>query len=177
MVHPDRNKDTSSRHANDSGVVTSLVHIYTDGACSGNPGPGGWGAILRYGAIEKELSGWSGHTTNNRMEMLAAIRALEGLKRPCEVILTTDSQYLRQGITSWLANWKRRGWRTTDRKPVKNKDLWQHLDSLCGRHQVSWDWVRGHDGHLENERADELAREAISEGRSGRLAEDPLGGI
>jgi ribonuclease HI len=137
------------------------VEIFTDGACSGNPGPGGWGALLRYGAVEKELSGGEPLTTNNRMEMMAAIVALETLKRPAKVKLHTDSQYLRNGITEWLPNWKRRGWKTADKKPVKNADLWQRLEAAEKPHQVEWLWVRGHDGHVENERVDQLARSAI----------------
>jgi ribonuclease HI len=138
-----------------------IVEIFTDGACSGNPGPGGWGALLRYGAIEKELSGGEPQTTNNRMEMMAAIAALEALKRPATVKLHTDSQYLRNGITEWLPNWKRRGWKTADKKPVKNADLWQRLEAAEMPHKVEWLWVRGHDGHIENERVDLLARNAI----------------
>ncbi|HML09805.1 MAG TPA: ribonuclease HI [Stellaceae bacterium] len=137
------------------------VEIFTDGACSGNPGPGGWGAILRYGELEKELSGGEAQTTNNRMEMTAAIVALETLKRPCRVRLYTDSQYLRDGIMQWLSGWKARGWRTADKKPVKNIDLWQRLDAAVAPHRIEWLWVRGHAGHPENERADALARAAI----------------
>ena len=136
-----------------------LVEIFTDGACRGNPGPGGWGAVLRYGTHEKDLSGGEAETTNNRMELMAAIRALEALKRPMKVRLTTDSQYLKQGITAWLPSWKARGWRTADRKPVKNRDLWQRLEAVLSPHQVEWRWVRGHAGHPENERADALARQ------------------
>jgi ribonuclease HI len=143
------------------------VIIHTDGACSGNPGPGGWGAILEWGGRKRELKGGEPHTTNNRMELMAAIVALEALKRPCEVDLYTDSQYLRQGITSWIATWRRNGWRTADRKPVKNADLWQRLEAAVARHRVHWHWVRGHAGHDLNERADELAREAIAEIRAG----------
>ncbi|NIJ59617.1 ribonuclease HI [Pseudochelatococcus lubricantis] len=132
--------------------------IYTDGACSGNPGPGGWGVLLMFRGTGKELSGGEAHTTNNRMELLAAINALEALKRPCTVDLHTDSQYVRQGITSWLASWKQRGWKTADRKPVKNEDLWRRLDEAASRHDVAWHWVRGHNGHPENERVDALAR-------------------
>jgi ribonuclease HI len=139
-----------------------LVEIFTDGACSGNPGPGGWGAVLRYGTVEKELSGAEVRTTNNRMEMMAAIAALEALQRPSRVSLTTDSTYLRDGITKWLAGWKRRGWKTADKKPVKNVDLWQRLEAAAEPHQVDWHWVRGHTGHAENERADTLARQAIA---------------
>ncbi len=137
------------------------VEIFTDGACSGNPGPGGWGAILRYGEIEKELSGGDPATTNNRMELMAAIAALEALKRPCRVRVYTDSQYVRDGITRWLHSWKARNWRTADKKPVKNVDLWQRLDRAAAPHDVEWLWVRGHAGHPENERADLLARAAI----------------
>jgi ribonuclease HI len=136
----------------------SRVEIWTDGACSGNPGPGGWGAILKFGARVKELSGGEALTTNNRMELCAAIAALEALKRPCEVDLHTDSQYLRQGVTNWLSGWKRNGWRTADRKPVKNEDLWRRLDAATERHAIEWRWVRGHAGDEMNERADELAR-------------------
>lgn len=146
----------------EQGAREPIVSIYTDGACSGNPGPGGWGAILRWAGRERELSGGEPHTTNNRMELLAAISALEALKRPCSVDLHTDSQYLRQGITSWIEGWKRNGWRTADRKPVKNADLWQRLDAAVARHNVRWHWVRGHAGHELNERADALAREAIA---------------
>ena len=144
-------------------MARMLVEIFTDGACSGNPGPGGWGAVLRYGAVEKELSGSEVRTTNNRMEMMAAIGALEALKRPSRVNLTTDSTYLRDGMTKWLAGWKRRGWKTADKKPVKNVDLWQRLEAAVEPHQVDWHWVRGHTGHAENERADKLARQAIAE--------------
>jgi ribonuclease HI len=139
------------------------VEIFTDGACRGNPGPGGWGAILRAGGREKELYGAEAETTNNRMELTAAIRALEALTRPCTVSLTTDSEYVKKGISEWLPNWKRRGWKTSGRKPVKNADLWRSLDDLAQRHAVSWHWVRGHAGHEENERADELANRAIDE--------------
>ncbi len=134
------------------------VEIFTDGACSGNPGPGGWGALLRYGETEKELSGGERSTTNNRMEMMAAIAALESLKRPCRVVLTTDSTYLRDGITKWIEGWKRKGWKTAAGKPVKNQDLWQRLEKALVQHTVDWHWVRGHAGHDENERVDELAR-------------------
>ena len=147
--------------------ASGRVVIHTDGACSGNPGPGGWGAILQWGGHTRELKGGEAHTTNNRMELMAAIMALEALKRPCDVDLHTDSQYLRQGITSWIHGWKRNGWRTADRKPVKNADLWQRLDAAVDRHTVHWHWVRGHAGHDLNERADELAREAIAEIRAG----------
>ena len=140
---------------------TQEVEIYTDGACRGNPGPGGWGAVLRYRGQEKDLSGGEAETTNNRMELMAAIQALETLKRPCRVHLTTDSQYVKNGVNQWLPNWKRRGWRTASGQPVKNQDLWQRLDAAASRHQVSWHWVRGHSGHPENERADRLANQAI----------------
>lgn len=133
------------------------VEIFTDGACKGNPGPGGWGAIIRAGAREKELSGGEPMTTNNRMELLAAIRALEALKRPCEVDLTTDSNYVRDGITRWIHNWQRNGWRTADKKPVKNAELWQELLDAAAPHRVRWHWIKGHAGHAENERADQLA--------------------
>jgi ribonuclease HI len=137
------------------------VLIYTDGACSGNPGPGGWGAVLMSGGHERELSGGEPLTTNNRMEIMAAIAALEALTRPCRVDLHTDSQYLRQGITEWIAGWKARGWKTADKKPVKNEDLWKRLDAARARHEVRWHWVKGHAGHPLNERADGLARDAI----------------
>lgn len=139
------------------------VDIYTDGACRGNPGPGGWGAVLLAGINERELKGAEPETTNNRMELTAAIRALAALKRPCEVRLFTDSQYVRSGITEWVAQWKQRDWRTSARKPVKNVDLWQALDAEVARHQVEWHWVRGHAGVPGNERADRLANEAIDE--------------
>jgi ribonuclease HI len=137
------------------------VEIFTDGACRGNPGPGGWGTILRYGAVEKELSGGEPQTTNNRMELMAAIAGLEALKRPCRVRLYTDSQYVLGGITQWLPGWKARNWRTADKKPVKNVDLWQRLDAAALSHQIEWIWVKGHAGHPENERADALARAAV----------------
>jgi len=141
---------------------SSRVEIFTDGACSGNPGPGGWGAILRWGERERELSGGEALTTNNRMELMAAISALEALKRPCAADLFTDSAYLRNGITEWIHGWRRNGWRTADKKPVKNAELWQRLDELAGRHDITWHWVKGHAGHPENERADELARVAMA---------------
>jgi ribonuclease HI len=137
------------------------VEIFTDGACSGNPGPGGWGAILRSGVHERELAGGEAATTNNRMELMAAIAALEALKRPTTVKLHTDSTYLKEGITRWLPQWKKRGWKTADKKPVKNVDLWQRLEAAASAHQIDWLWVRGHDGHAENERADQLAREGM----------------
>jgi len=139
------------------------VDIYTDGACRGNPGPGGWGAVLRAGSREREIMGAERSTTNNRMELTAAIEALRALKRPCRVRLHTDSQYLRQGITEWINGWKRRGWKTAGRKPVKNQELWRTLDEETSRHEVEWIWVRGHSGHPENERADDLANRAIDE--------------
>ena len=142
------------------------VVIYTDGACSGNPGPGGWGSVLMYNGHRKELSGGEASTTNNRMEMTAVIEALDALKRPCRIVLHTDSSYVMKGMTEWLDNWKRRGWKTADRKPVKNVDLWQRLDEAVARHDVKWRWVRGHSGVPENERADELARRAIPDIRS-----------
>ena len=138
-----------------------MIDIFTDGACSGNPGPGGWGAILRWRGTEKELSGGEAETTNNRMELMAAIRALESLKRPVLVRLHTDSQYLKDGITLWIGNWKRNGWKTAAKKPVKNADLWRQLEDAAAIHEVEWHWVRGHVGHPENERADALARAAI----------------
>ena len=141
--------------------LTPKVVIYTDGACSGNPGPGGWGAILLYKNSEKELSGGEKETTNNRMELMAAIKALEELTKPCEVELFTDSNYVRQGITEWISGWKLRGWKTADKKPVKNVDLWQMLDAVNLRHQVTWRWVKGHSGDIMNERADKLACKAI----------------
>jgi ribonuclease HI len=147
--------------------VADEVEIFTDGACSGNPGPGGWGAVLRYGDHEKELYGSDrGPTTNNRMELMAPIRALESLKRPVSVDMYTDSTYVRNGITQWMANWKRNGWQTTDKKPVKNADLWQRLDDAQKPHNVSWHWVRGHAGHPENERADKLAVRGCEEAKS-----------
>ena len=144
------------------------VTIHTDGACSGNPGPGGFGAILQWGDHTKELKGGEAHTTNNRMELMAAITALESLKRTCTVDLHTDSQYLRNGIMTWIKGWKRNGWKTADSKPVKNVDLWQRLDAALAHHTIRWHWVRGHSGHDLNERADELAREAIAEVRAAQ---------
>ncbi len=138
-----------------------VVEAFTDGGCRGNPGPGGWGAVLRYDDTEKELFGGERHTTNNRMELMAAIAALEALKRPCRVVVTTDSTYVKQGITSWITSWRRNGWRTAGRKPVKNVDLWQRLDEAAARHQVEWRWVKGHAGHPGNERADALANRAM----------------
>lgn len=143
--------------------VPQTVEIFTDGACLGNPGPGGWAALLRYGETEKELSGGDPATTNNRMELLAAIMALEALKKPCIVSLYSDSRYVIDGATGWLRSWKARGWKTADRKPVKNVDLWQRFEEAVQPHTVSWHWVRGHDGHVENERVDVLARDAATE--------------
>ncbi|MBA6418797.1 ribonuclease HI [Pseudomonas neustonica] len=137
--------------------MTQPIEIFTDGACKGNPGPGGWGALLRLGENEKSLYGGELNTTNNRMELLAAIRGLEALKRSAEVVITTDSQYVMKGICEWMPNWKKRGWKTASKQPVKNADLWQQLDELVSQHQVEWRWVRGHTGHRENEIADELA--------------------
>ncbi len=142
------------------------VEIFTDGACSGNPGPGGWGTILRMGEKERELSGGEPATTNNRMELMAAIAGLEALQRPCRVRLTTDSKYVLDGATKWIKGWKRNGWKTADKKPVKNVDLWQRLDAAHALHKVDWRWVKGHSGHAENERVDELARAAIANLRS-----------
>lgn len=147
-------------------AARKTVDIFTDGACSGNPGPGGWGAILRYGAVEKELYGGEPDTTNNRMELMAAIQALESLKRPVTVRLYTDSEYVKNGITKWIHGWKAKGWKTADRKPVKNMDLWQRLETAKQPHAVEFHWVRGHDGHPENERADELARRGVSDVRA-----------
>jgi len=138
-----------------------VVEIYTDGACRGNPGPGGWGAILRYKESEKELSGAEPETTNNRMELMAAIMALESLTRPCKVRLTTDSVYVKSGITEWIEDWKKRNWKTAGKKPVKNVDLWQQLDEISRKHKIEWHWVKGHSGHAENERADFLANLAV----------------
>jgi ribonuclease HI len=142
---------------------TNIVEIFTDGACKGNPGPGGWGAVLRYQGQEKELYGAEPNTTNNRMELQAAISALNSLTRPCQVALTTDSEYVRKGITEWVTGWQKNGWRTAQKKPVKNADLWQALLAAEQPHQVKWHWVKGHSGHPENERADLLANKAIEE--------------
>jgi len=148
-----------------TGVQLKTVEIFSDGACSGNPGPGGWGTLLRYEGREKELSGFEELTTNNRMELTAAIAGLEALKKPCQVFLTTDSEYLKKGMTEWIAGWVRRGWVNSQKKPVANRDLWEKLLELNEIHQIEWNWVRGHDGHAENERCDELARNAIKDGR------------
>lgn len=142
--------------------TSPVVEIFTDGACSGNPGPGGYGAVLRHGDKEKEISGGEPHTTNNRMELMAAIAALKALKRPCRVRLVTDSRYLCDGMTRWVHGWRRKGWLTADKRPVLNKDLWEELLRLSTPHQVEWEWIRGHRGHPENERCDRLAREAIA---------------
>lgn len=147
--------------------MSKRLTIYTDGACSGNPGPGGWGAILIYNDTEKELSGGEVLTTNNRMELTAALEALKALKRPCSVDLYTDSQYVRQGITQWMINWKRRGWKTADNKPVKNEDLWRALDEMAQRHDVAWHWVKGHADNPLNVRADELAVAALQPFKTG----------
>jgi ribonuclease HI len=148
-----------------SATEKDIVEVHTDGACSGNPGPGGWGAVLRWRGQERELSGFEPLTTNNRMELQAAIGALQAFKRPMTIRLHTDSSYLRNGITTWLPGWKARGWRTADKKPVKNQDLWQALDAAQGDHRIEWRWVKGHSGNADNERADQLAREAIEAGR------------
>lgn len=147
----------------------SIVEIFTDGACKGNPGPGGWGAIIRYNAHEKELSGGEAHTTNNRMELLAAIRALEALKRPSRIRLTTDSNYVKDGITRWIHGWQKNGWRTAAKKPVKNAELWQELLDAAAPHEIEWAWVKGHAGHPENERADILATEAAHMAAQARV--------
>ena len=156
--------------------MAETVELFTDGACQGNPGPGGWGALLRYGGVEKELSGGEPATTNNRMELTAVICGLEALKRPCRVVVTTDSQYVRNGITDWIRRWRRNGWRTADRQAVKNSDLWQRLDQVAAGHEVEWRWVRGHAGHPENERADRLATAAIAAVRRPGGARDRSAG-
>lgn len=143
--------------------MSDVTEIFTDGACRGNPGPGGWGALMRYQGKEKSLYGAEQHTTNNRMELMAAIKSLQALKGSCRVSLTTDSQYVRKGITEWITNWKKRGWKTAAKKPVKNDDLWRELDAACAVHEIEWHWVRGHTGHRENEIADMLANQAIDE--------------
>ena len=143
--------------------MAEKIHIYSDGACRGNPGPGGWGTLLKFNGTEKELYGADEDTTNNRMELMGAIMGLESLTRPCDVILTTDSTYVQKGITEWLAGWKRRGWRTAGNKPVKNADLWRLLDKVAANHAVEWHWVKGHAGHPQNERADQLVNRAIDE--------------
>ena len=145
----------------DGANASSKVEIFTDGACSGNPGPGGWAALLRFKGVERELSGGEPHTTNNRMELMAAIAALEALKRPCTVTLKTDSTYVKNGVTQWMPRWKANAWRTADKKPVKNQDLWERLDAALANHEIDWQWVKGHAGHAENERVDALARAAM----------------
>ena len=141
--------------------IKNIVHIFTDGACRGNPGPGGWGAILKYNNQQKEINGFSVNTTNNIMELTAVIKALESLNRKCEIQITTDSTYVKNGITTWINNWKKNSWKTANKKPVKNKELWLTLDKLVIEHTIEWHWVRGHTGHPDNERADQLANEAI----------------
>lgn len=153
--------------ANEAGRCPQ-VELFTDGACLGNPGPGGWAALLRTGAHERELSGAEADTTNNRMELMAAIGGLEALKRPCRVRIVTDSQYVKRGIEEWMASWRRRGWKTADGKPVKNRDLWERLSAALAGHEVRWNWVRGHAGHAENERVDLLARSAAEQVRARR---------
>jgi ribonuclease HI len=148
-------------------MAEESVEVYADGACRGNPGPGGWGVLLRAKGVEKELFGGEPHTTNNRMELTAVIRALEALKRPCTIRVYTDSQYVQKGISEWISAWKRRGWRTADKKPVKNVDLWERLDALVSTHDIEWHWVRGHAGHDDNERADALANRGIDEMAEG----------
>ena len=148
--------------------IRPSVIIYTDGACSGNPGPGGWGAILMSGPHRRELKGGETHSTNNRMELMAVISALDALKGPSDIVLWTDSQYVKNGITTWIHGWKRNGWKTADKKPVKNAELWQQLDESRKRHKIEWNWVKGHAGHPENERADDLARAAIAEMRAAK---------
>ncbi len=143
--------------------MSNRIEIYTDGACKGNPGPGGWGVLLRYKGVEKTLHGGETHTTNNRMELMAAIKGLEALNRPCIIDLYTDSQYVRQGMTEWLSGWKKNGWLNSKKEPVKNADLWQLLDQLATRHQVVWHWVKGHSGHTENDLVDALANQGIKE--------------
>jgi len=152
----------------ESATETAVVDLYTDGACSGNPGPGGWGALLRFGTVEKELSGGEMMTTNNRMELMGAISGLEALKKPARVRLHTDSMYVKDGITKWLKGWKAKGWLTADRKPVKNKELWQRLEAATHIHTIDWLWVKGQSGHPENDRVDQLARDAIRTLREGR---------
>ena len=142
-------------------IKKNHVEIFTDGACQGNPGPGGWGALLRYGETVKSLSAAEAHTTNNRMELMAAIMGLSALQRHCQVLIVTDSNYVKKGITEWLPKWRLKGWKTADNKPIKNQDLWERLSELVAKHEVKWEWVKGHSGHVENEMADQLARDAI----------------
>lgn len=151
----------------EGGNTGTVVEAFTDGACSGNPGPGGWGVLLRWNGTEKELKGGEPDTTNNRMELMAAISALEALKRPVPIHLHTDSQYVKNGITTWIHGWKKNGWKTASKDPVKNEDLWRRLDDLVARHKVEFHWVKGHAGHVENERADQLARDGLREARDG----------
>ncbi len=143
--------------------MTEIVEIFADGACRGNPGPGGWGALLRFKGVEKELYGAEPETTNNRMELTAVIKALESMKRPCSINITLDSKYVLDGIQSWIENWKKKGWKTASKKPVKNEDLWKQLDQLIQQHEIQWNWVKGHSGHDENERVDQLANKGIDE--------------
>ncbi len=162
MQPSDNNHNNVDSTCSGSDPALNVVDIYTDGACAGNPGPGGWAAILRYKGTKKEISGFESDTTNNRMEMRAVIEALGKLKRTCRVRVHSDSQYLKDGITKWIHGWKRNGWMTKDERPVKNRELWEALDELSQRHRVEWVWVRGHAGHPENERCDELARREIT---------------
>lgn len=162
VVTEKKTKNTNMNTTHTNGTVKH-VEIFTDGACRGNPGPGGWGAVLRYGEYEKDLYGYQAKTTNNQMEMMAAIEALQALTRRSKIVLTTDSNYLRQGITEWIHGWKKRNWQTASKKPVKNKALWQQLDKIAEQHDIEWKWVKGHSGHIENERADRLANRAIDE--------------
>jgi ribonuclease HI len=154
----------ASTDGEDAAAEADVVEIFTDGACSGNPGPGGWGALLRYRGREKELAGGEPHTTNNRMELMGVIAALEALKRPSPVRLVTDSMYVKNGVNQWMPRWKANGWRTADKKPVKNQDLWERLDQALGEHAIDWHWVKGHAGHDENERVDALARSQVRKG-------------
>lgn len=153
----------------------SHVHIFTDGACSGNPGPGGWGAVVSYSDTDDELFGFSEYTTNNRMELLAAIRALESLTEEYTVYVTTDSRYVKDGITKWIHSWKKKGWKTSKKKPVENKDLWERLEAVAAKHAVTWYWVKGHAGHEENELADSLATAAVKKGKRGEIDSDTIG--
>ncbi len=162
MIEPGRQREAGTVAA-EQGARGATVTIHTDGACKGNPGPGGWGALLEWGGHEKELSGGEAHTTNNRMELTAVIRALESLRRRCEVDLYTDSQYVKNGISTWIHGWKRNGWKTSDRKAVKNVELWRELDALAERHHIRWHWVKGHSNHAGNDRADALANRGVAE--------------